>query len=119
MQKRFQVLSFLCWVQIVTGALVIFGSLAFFAISLITIVGSDAPLPQASELMIGGIVLGGIFLGLSIIAMAQVYQCLMQVEINTRPSGTELYAAPPQFEETRGIANNPLVDRGNLGAVRT
>jgi uncharacterized membrane protein YedE/YeeE len=87
METRFGALSFLCNLQVIVGWLVIIGSLVFLANALL--MASDArnpPTPPNEWLVVAGIVTGGVFIGLSIIAMAQAYQCLMQIEINTRPS---------------------------------
>jgi hypothetical protein len=86
MEKRFTVLDILCKVQIVIGILMIAATFIFVAAMIL--MGSDLnpspELPMGIGLIIA-LALGGIFAGLSTIAMAQVYQCLMQVEINTRP----------------------------------
>jgi hypothetical protein len=92
MKTRFRTLDFLCKLQVFIGALVIVGSVVFLGISIAAANEPGAPpTPEAAQLLVAGIVVGGIFFGLAIIATAQVYQCLMQIEINTRQLAT---AAP-------------------------
>jgi hypothetical protein len=87
---RFGTLRFLCGLQVLIGTLLIIGAI-------VGLLGSFVVLPKqvaGFELIAVGIAIGVIFVGLQVIAMAQVYQCLMQIEINTRPAETEPAAAP-------------------------
>jgi hypothetical protein len=87
---RFRTLAFLCSLQVVIGTMLIIG--AVFGL-----VGSFVLLPnraQGLELIAVAITIGVIFIGLQVIAMAQVYQCLMQIEINTRHEETQPSIAP-------------------------
>ena len=97
MEQRFRTLDFLCKLQVFVGALVVVGSVVFLALTINAANERGAPpMPALAQWTAAGIVVGGIFFGLSIIAAAQVYQCLMQIEVNTRPP----VAALPASEKT-------------------
>lgn len=107
MEKRYGVLRALCYVQIYAGAILIV--LAVGA-PLVMLASNPSDLP--SDLVIIAGVLGGIFVGLSLIATAQVYQCLMQVEINTRPRNEA-----PVADEAHDLS--PVVSSGTLVQSRS
>lgn len=106
MGTRLRILDFLCKLQVLIGALVIAGAIGFLIVSIAVANEPGAPpTPILAQWTVAEIVAGGIFLGLSIIATAQVYQCLMQIEINTRPAAT----ATPSSSHEVGRAQEPLV----------
>ncbi|HKM48581.1 MAG TPA: hypothetical protein VJX69_13395 [Terriglobales bacterium] len=82
METRFRALNFLCKLQVFIGGLVILGGVVFGFLNLL----DSADHPAGSSPLTGLLIaVGVVFVGVQIIAMAQVYQCLMQIEINTRP----------------------------------
>lgn len=72
---RFSALEFLCKLQVFIGSLFIIGAVSFAAF----VIFSGGP---ALVIVISA---GVALLGVQIVAAAQVFQCLMQIEINTRP----------------------------------
>jgi hypothetical protein len=108
METRFGALNFLCKLQIVIGALVIVGGFYFMFFVLAVYDPQGAPAPELPGWLEFSITVGLFFAGLQIIAMAQVYQCLMQIEINTRPvaelrSAAASQPAPPLPEPPRPL----------------
>lgn len=99
---RFKILAFLCMAQIIAGVIIAGLSVVFPAAEFFIPNPDIGPINPALLLAVA---IGGIFLGLSLIAMAQVYQCLMQIEINTRPVQLQPDLAT---QGTRGIGDNPL-----------
>ena len=96
METRFRALDFLCKLQVFIGCLVILGGVIFGLVSILVSNEPGAPpTPEFAGLLVVAIVVGLIIAGLQIIAMAQVYQCLMQIEINTRHEQPES-PTPPQ-----------------------
>ena len=77
---KFVVLRFLCNLQSVAGWVVIVFGVAF------VIVSSNVPDESGGlgTLMVLAIAAGLCFFGLQMIALAQVFLCLLQIEINTR-----------------------------------
>lgn len=90
METRFGALNFLCKLQVFIGSLIIVGAAIFFFYALVRPDSPEGTLWTAA-LIAAALVM----LGLGIIATAQVYQCLMQIEINTR---REQALPPPQVD---------------------
>jgi hypothetical protein len=78
---RFRTLDFLCKLQVFIGGLIVAAAFLFLFELMLKPNMSEYGLTVALAL---GIAAGLLFLGLQMIAMAQVFQCLMQIEINTR-----------------------------------
>jgi heme/copper-type cytochrome/quinol oxidase subunit 3 len=77
MKTRFRALDLLCKLQVFMGLLVIAGGVIFLLASIAVSNEPGAPpTPKLAEWMVAAIVAGLIFLGLQIIATAQVFQCL-------------------------------------------
>lgn len=96
MKTRFRASDVLCKLQELIGVLVIVADVIFLGASISASNQPGAP----PAWMVAAIVAGLLFLGLQIIAMAQVYQCLMQIGINTCYAAP---AAPPAPEVARAI----------------
>jgi hypothetical protein len=85
MKRRFVTLTVLCHLQLLLGfALVIAGAIGIAeASSVIPILSHNVGMAIPGFLIaIFGIAV--IFVGLQLVAIAEVYQCLLQIEINTR-----------------------------------
>lgn len=102
MIARFKALAFLCWLQTVFGGIVI--ALSVLVPTLVLATG-DGNSSGENAIIVIACGIGGMLFGLSLIAMAQVYQCLMQIEINTRPTQLE---AEPAMQVASGISDNRL-----------
>ena len=86
METRFRALNFLCKLQVYIGVLVIIGGVIYLLSSLFV---------NGPGLLLGlAVGAGVIFFGLQIIAMAQVFQCLMQIETNTRHANSAASLSP-------------------------
>ncbi len=85
MKTRFMALEVLCKLQVLIGILVIGAGVIFLFVSIaVSNEPGASPTPELAQWMVAAIIAGLVFLGLQIIATAQVFQCLMQIEINTR-----------------------------------
>ena len=80
MGSRFKALSFLANLQMVVGVTLVVIGCVFAAVVLSVPTGQDS-----AKWTSVGIAVGMVLVGVQLMALAQVYQCLMQIEINTRP----------------------------------
>jgi hypothetical protein len=108
-EKKFRVLGLICNLQIVSGILIIAAAVIALLFALVQLMNPDQNMTTNRELLLFALSGGGFITGLSVIAMAQVYRCLMQVEINTRPK-----AASPVVDEQREVVALP---QANLGTI--
>ena len=83
---KYLALRFLCAMQVIFGFVLIAGGCLFFS------AGSTIPNDsggQLAQVVVWAISAGLVFAGIQVIALAQVFQCLMQIEINTRPANLQ------------------------------
>jgi hypothetical protein len=108
---KFKTLDFLCGLLSFVGTLVVVGTIvvAFLGILVLPQMGlagtNRAGAFGAGAIVIVPVALVVIFIGLMFIATSQVFQCLMQIEINTR------------HEEVKEFESGPLRLNLNLPAV--